>query len=284
MIDYTIISLLQCSIAQKANKEENTSIYVVTGGSSGIGAATVEILKKDGHEVINVDLKDGDICANLATAEGREKALREIHEKCPNGLDGIVCNAGVSGLCGDLELVVSLNYFGTIQVARGVYGLLKKKHGSVVITVSNTISQSAVRKDLVDLMNNDNNAEQVLSIVKTMDATNQTIGQSVYIATKYALARWVRRISASWAANGVRVNAVAPGNVRTAMTDSLSDVAKYALNALSVPVRYGAGVLMEPEEIAESMKFLLSQCARGINGIVLFTDGGTDALLNSERV
>ena len=47
---------------------------------------------------------------------------------------------------------------------------------------------------------------------------------------------------------------------------------------------YGSDALMDPSEIAESMKFLLSDAARGVNGIILFTDGGTDALLNSEKV
>lgn len=259
-------------------------VYVVTGGSSGIGAAAVDILKKDGHEVVNVDLKNGDICANLATQEGRDAAIAAIHEKCADGLDGIICNAGVSGNCGDLELVISLNYFGTVKLARGVYELLKKRKGSVVVTVSNTISQGTGRMDIVDLLNNVGDEQRTRNIVKNFDATNQTIGQSIYMATKYALARWVRRVSASWAANGIRVNAVAPGNVRTAMTDSLSDSAKFAVSALPIPVRYGTDDLMEPEEIAESMKFLLSEAARGVNGIILFTDGGTDALLNSEKV
>ena len=260
------------------------SVYVVTGGSSGIGAAAVEILKKEGHEVINVDLKNGDICANLATPEGRQTAIDGIYERCPDGLDGIICNAGVSGNCGNLELVISLNYFGTVKLARGVFELLKKKRGSVVVTVSNTISQGTGRMDIVDLLNNVGDEQRIRNIVKNLDAANQTVGQSIYMATKYALARWVRRISSSWAANGVRVNAVAPGNVRTAMTNSLSDAAKFAVSALPIPVRYGSDALMDPEEIAESMKFLLSNSARGINGIILFTDGGTDALLNSEKV
>ena len=258
--------------------------YVVTGGSSGIGAAAVELLKSDGHEVINVDLRNGDICANLATQEGRDTTIKAIVEKCPDGIDGIICNAGVSGNCGNLELVISLNYFGTVKLARGLFDLLQKKNGSVVVTVSNTISKGTGRMDIVDLLNNVGDEQRICNIVKTMDATNQTVGQSIYMATKYALARWVRRISTAWAARGVRVNAVAPGNVRTAMTDSLSDAAKFAVSALPIPVRYGSDALMDPEEIAESMRFLLSNRARGINGIILFTDGGTDALLNSEKV
>lgn len=259
-------------------------IYAITGGSSGIGAAVVDSLKKDGHTIINIDLKNGDICTNLATSDGRQFAIDKLYEMCPDGLDGIVCNAGVSGNCGNYELLISLNYFGTVKLARGVYELLKKKKGSVVVTVSNTISQGTGRMDIVDLLNNVGDEKRIRNIVKQLDTTNQSVGQSMYMATKYALARWVRRVSASWAANGVRVNAVAPGNVKTAMTDSLSDAAKFAVSALPIPVRYGTDTLMDPNEIADSMKFLLSDAARGVNGVILFVDGGTDALLNAEKV
>ena len=87
-------------------------VYVVTGGSGGIGGKTVEILREQGHEVINVDLKDSDISANLATKEGRDEVIQKIHELHPEGIDGLCCNAGVSGACGNVKLMVSLNYFG----------------------------------------------------------------------------------------------------------------------------------------------------------------------------
>ncbi|MFQ8981035.1 MAG: SDR family oxidoreductase [Waltera sp.] len=182
------------------------------------------------------------------------------------------------------NLIVSLNYFGTVAIAKGVYDLLKKKHGSCVVTVSNTISQGAGRKDIVDLLNNIGDEKRVLSLVSSMDSTNLSVGNSLYVSTKYALARWVRRVSATWAANGVRINAVAPGNVHTAMTATMSTTAKMALNALPIPTKYGQECLMAPEEIAEVMVFLASDSARGVNGNIMFVDGGTDALLNSEKV
>ena len=183
-----------------------------------------------------------------------------------------------------LELIISLNYFGTVAIAKGVYDLLQKKHGSCVVTVSNTISQGAGRKDIVDLLNNIGDEKRVLSLVSSMDSTNLSVGNSLYVSTKYALARWVRRVSATWAANGVRINAVAPGNVHTAMTATMSTTAKMALNALPIPTKYGQECLMAPEEIAEVMVFLASDSARGVNGNIMFVDGGTDALLNSEKV
>ena len=259
-------------------------VYVITGASSGIGAKTKELFLERGHEVINIDLKDGDICVNLASPEGRQEAIDKLHEMHPEGLDGVICNAGVSGACGNLPLIVSLNYFGTISIAKGVYDLLEKKHGSCVVTASNTISLGAGRKHIADLLNNIGDEKRIVNLVSALDSTNLSVGNSVYVSTKYALARWVRRVSASWAANGVRINAVAPGNVHTAMTATMSTTAKMALNALPIPTKYGQECLMAPEEIAEVIVFLASDAARGINGNVMFVDGGTDALLNTEKV
>lgn len=259
-------------------------VYAITGASSGIGAKTKELLEQEGHKVINIDLKGGDICVNLATEAGRTEAVNKLHELCPDGLDGMICNAGVSGACGNLELIISLNYFGTVAVAKGVYDLLEKKHGSCVVTASNTISQGAGRMDIADLLNNIGDEKRVLELIGSLDSSNLSVGNSMYVSTKYALARWVRRVSASWAANGVRINAIAPGNVNTAMTATMSTSAKMALNALPIPTKFGMETLMDASEIAEAMIFLVSPKAGGINGNVMFVDGGTDALLNSEKV
>lgn len=259
-------------------------VYAITGATSGIGAKTLELFKQKGHEVINIDLKDGDICVNLATPEGRQEAIDRLHEMHPEGLDGIICNAGVSGACGNLQLIISLNYFGTVAIAKGVYDLLEKKHGNCVVTASNTISQGAGRMDIADLLNNIGDEKRILNLVSTLDSTSLSVGNSMYVSTKYALARWVRRVSASWAANGVRINAVAPGNVHTAMTATMSTTAKMALNALPIPTKFGQETLMAPEEIASVIVFLASPEAAGVNGNVMFVDGGTDALLNSEKV
>ncbi|MBR5792157.1 MAG: SDR family oxidoreductase [Ruminiclostridium sp.] len=264
-------------------------VYIVTGGSGGIGGKTVEILRNQGHEVLNVDLKDADICANLATKEGRDYVIDTVHEMFPDGIDGLCCNAGVSGACGNLKLIVSLNYYGAVNLAHGLFDLLKKKGGSCVVTSSNTISQGAARPDLVDLLNYSQtktalSEEAILKIVEKFDDSNLSVGNSIYVTTKYALARWVRRVSASWAANGVRINTVAPGNVSTPMTATMSTSAKAALAALPIPINYGTDELMNPEDIANVIVFLVSPLAHGVNGNVMFVDGGTDALLNSEKV
>lgn len=72
--------------------------------------------------------------------------------------------------------------------------------------------------------------------------------------------------------------------MNTAMTATMSTSAKMALNALPIPTKFGMETLMDASEIAEVMIFLVSSKAGGINGNVMFVDGGTDALLNSEKV
>ncbi len=253
-------------------------VYVITGGSSGIGAKTVEILKAKGHETVNIDLKGGDINANLATKEGRSQALQLLHERYPDGIDAMICNAGVNQ---NIPLIISLNYFGATEMAEGVFDLLEKKGGSCVVTSSNSIAQGGARMDVVGLLNNQADEARILSLVKDFDPRT---AHSFYAATKYALARWARRMSAEWGARGVRINAVAPGNVHTAMTDKLPPEHMAAVRALPVPLNYGTDALMDPADIANAIAFLASPEAHGINGVVLFVDAGTDALLNSEKV
>ena len=247
-------------------------VYVVTGGSGGIGGKTVEILRSQGHETINVDLKGGDINANIATKEGRQDVIDKIHERHPEGIDGLICVAGVAGTCGDMKLMFSLNYFGVTGLAYGIYDLLKKKGGSCVVIVSNTISQGGVHMDLCDMLNyacnQDRNEARILSILEQYDGSNMTMAQGLYATTKYALARWVRRISASWGANGVRINAVAPGITET---DMMKAVPKEVIEPMikQIPLRR----LGQPEDIANAFVFLASDEASYITGVVLSVDG-----------
>ncbi len=257
-------------------------IYAVTGGSSGIGAKTVEYLRAQGHLVYNIDVKGGDVEANLASPEGRQKVIDRLHALCSEGMDGLVCCAGVNNSCGSLKLIVGVNYFGAVTLAEGCFDLLKKRKGACVVVASNTISQGAARMDVVDAMNNTANEERILHLVENLDVASNA--HPMYVATKYALARWMRRVSSHWAASGVRINAIAPGNVETAMTARLTPAERVAVMALPIPTMYGQDKLMDPADIASSIVFLVSQQAHGLNGIVLFCDGGTDALLNSEKV
>ena len=257
-------------------------IYAVTGASSGIGAKTAEYLKAQGHMVYNIDMKGGDIDANLSTKEGRDYVIETLHNLCPFGLDGLVCCAGVSAMCGNLKLIISVNYFGAVTLADGCFDLLQMRKGYCVLVSSNTISQGSARMDIVDLLNNQGDEERILRLMDTLDVAKNA--HPIYATTKYALARWMRRVSSSWAAQGVHINAIAPGNVATAMTANMTDEAWAACLALPIPIHYHENCLMDPSDIAQTITFLVSSRAHGLNGNVLFCDGGTDALLNSEKV
>ena len=63
------------------------SIYVITGGTTGIGAATRKKLQDQGHEVYNIDYKGGDYLADLSTKEGRQDAIEAVILKYPDGID-----------------------------------------------------------------------------------------------------------------------------------------------------------------------------------------------------
>ena len=64
--------------------------YAMTGGATGIGAELRQQLQAAGHKVISVDIKKGDIIADLSTAEGREVAIDGVQRLAPEGLDGFI--------------------------------------------------------------------------------------------------------------------------------------------------------------------------------------------------
>lgn len=254
-------------------------IYVITGGTTGIGAVTRDKLKAKGHTVYNVDYKDGDFCADLSRPEGRKEALEEIHRIFPDGIDGIICNAGVGPVC-PAEMIFALNFFASVEMAEGVRDLLIKKGGCCVVTSSNSITNQTVRPDWVDMISNVMDEKRVLEFAKAIPEEQRA---SAYSSSKHALARWVRRVSPSWAVDGLRINSVAPGNTTTPMTKGMTEAQMDAALLIPIPTRYGKREFLDAEEIANGIVFLASPEASGINGVILFIDGGIDALLRSER-
>ena len=105
----------------------------------------------------------------------------------------------------------------------------------------------------------------------------------VYPATKAALAWWARThgTTKEWAGAGVRVNAVAPGLIATAMTQQVKADPVFGRFADTYPTAIGRPGL--PEEIAALAAFLLSEDASLLVGSVVYADGGTDALMHARR-
>ena len=254
-------------------------IYVITGGTTGIGAVVRQQLQEAGHEVFNLDYKGGDYEADLSTTSGREGAIQAVMDRWPDGIDGLICNAGV-GPTAPPSAIFALNFFAGVQIAEGLRPLLKKKSGCCVMTSSNSITNQTVRMDWVDMLSNVMDEDRVMEIARTIP---DALRPSAYSSSKHALARWVRGTSPSWAVDGLRINAVAPGNTTTPMTASMTPQQKAAALLVPSPTRYRVKEFLDAEEIANGITFLASPKASGINGIILFVDGGIDALLRSER-
>lgn len=256
------------------------STYVITGGTTGIGAAVREQLQAQGHEVFNLDFKGGDYLADLSTKEGRRGAIQAVFEKYPEGIDVLICNAGV-GPTAPPPTIFALNFFASVQIAEGLRPLLQKKHGNCVITSSNSITNMTVRQDWVDMLSDVMDEDRILEFAETIP---KNLTPSCYSSSKCALARWVRRISPSWAVDGLRINSVAPGNTTTPMTQNMTEAQMNAALLIPIPTRYGTRTFLDADEIANGIIFLASPMASGINGVILFVDGGIDALLRSEQI
>jgi len=252
--------------------------YALTGSASGIGAATRERLLSDGHRVIGVDVQQADIVADLATPDGRRAAVDGIRERTGGSLDGFVPFAGLSGLPNRAgSLVVSLNYFGAVEMLEALRPLLAAADAPAAVAVSSNSTSVApgLPLELVEACNagDEETARKVGDEVGSIRA---------YPATKMALARWVRRnaVGADWAGAGITLNAVAPGFTQTAMTDEgLADpIIGPHMSNFPVPI----GRAGQPSEIASLFVFLLGPEARFCCGSVLYVDGGTDALLRPD--
>jgi NAD(P)-dependent dehydrogenase (short-subunit alcohol dehydrogenase family) len=244
--------------------------FLVTGAASGMGKATTELLRAQGAEVVTVDLRDADICADLGTPQGRAAAVGAA----PSELDGVVLCAGLVGLTGRPgSALASVNYFGSVDVATGLRPKLRNP-SSVVLMSSNSVTiyptwdQALMEACLAD------DEQLARELADTQDST------AAYPATKAAIARWVRRSAPSWAKDGIRLNAVAPGLVDTPMSDSVRADAQIGplIGALPVPLGRGG----RPDELAALIVFLLSDAAGFFCGSVLLCDGGTEALLRPD--
>lgn len=91
-------------------------VYVITGGTTGIGAEVRRLLLEEGHEVFNVDYKGDDFETDLSTDEGVNAAIRAVKEKYPDGIDGLISNAGV-GPAAPAEKIFALNFYAGTYIA-----------------------------------------------------------------------------------------------------------------------------------------------------------------------
>ncbi|CAA0101520.1 3-alpha-hydroxycholanate dehydrogenase (NAD(+)) [BD1-7 clade bacterium] len=246
--------------------------YVISGGVTGIGAATVSALRSAGHSVFVIDLQGGDYQADLADTDQREGAIRAVFKAFPDGIDGFVPCAGLGPAARPLSLITKVNYFASVAMTQALLPLLEMKAGAIVLVSSNSASMAGTDQGYIEMLLN-NGEDAACGYVLETD------GHTAYAGSKQALIRWMRRVNTDFASTGIRMNAVAPGITRTPLTDKV--LADQTLGKAmqdfgdTVPL----GRLAEPNEIASVICFLLSQAASFMSGTVVFVDGGHDAML-----
>lgn len=248
--------------------------YAMTGGATGIGAAIKKTLIDDGHTVVVVDIKQADIEADLASPEGRAAAINALQEHCADGLDGFIACAGVASQA-PTSLTTSLNYYGTVELVNGVRDLLAKNNGNVILVSSNSAPMSTDNDYLAALLDEDEAA--ALKLAKDID------GHQAYSGTKQAVARWMRRNINAFTAQGIRINAIAPGYTQTPMTEAVENDPVYGPRIKEFMASIPMGRPGKPEDMAKATKFLLSDDSSFICGAVLFIDGGHDAMMRPDQ-
>ena len=239
------------------------TVAVVTGGADGIGWATCQRFARDGARVAILDLREdaarerarelGAAHIGLPCDVSREAdvvaAVRQILESFGR-IDSLVNNAGV-GEQGSVTLdqtvegfdrVINVHLRGAFLMSREVGRAMLAQRAGAIVNLSSIAGHAGIP------------------------------GRNAYGAAKAGLSAMTRAMACEWARAGVRVNAVAPGYVRTALVEDL--MRRGALDASALEARTPMGRMARPEEIAEAIAFLASPAASYITGATLDVDGG----------
>ncbi len=243
-------------------------VAIITGAGSGIGRSAALRFAADGARVVVAELStqlgkqteelvrgESGECLFVecdVTDEGSVEAMVEAALQAYGTVDVVYNNAGGSrdadGAVHEVDVTefwrtIQVDLFGTFLVSRyGVRAMLDRGGGGSVINTSSAAGLVGVAP-----------------------------GRSCYSAAKAAVTGLTRAMAASYAGNGIRVNAIAPGGTAT---DRIK--AGFARRGISVPTSDGVAIpaLGQPEDIANVAVFLASDESRMVTGQVLSVDGG----------
>ncbi|MEZ0579028.1 SDR family oxidoreductase [Nocardioides sp. MH1] len=256
------------------------STYVVTGAASGMGRAVAEKLAAAGHSVIDVDIVDATVMADLSTPAGRRRAATEVLERCDGRLDGAVMAAGLGPASGRTRLIAEVNFFGVTELLDAWRPALAAAGNAKAVVFSSNSSTTvpmvpgrAVRGFL---------AGDVDKAVGTLRIFGKQAPTFAYAASKIAISRWVRRTAVlpEWAGAGIRLNAIAPGAVLTPLLEKQLATPAEAKQIKRFPVPIGG--FGDPSHLADWVVFMLSESADFLCGSVVFVDGGSDAWFRAD--
>ena len=236
---------------------------IVTGGARGIGKEIVTKFLGEGASVYFIDLQPSEFLAEyekLAADCGGSVAYRECNVADEGQVESVTKE--ILNDSGGIDILV--NNAGITR--DGLIFRMSMQNWSDVINVnltsaflmSKALARSMISRRTGSIIN-------VSSIV----GVHGNAGQVNYSSSKAGLIGLTKSLAQELASRSVRVNAVAPGFIRTAMTDKLSDDQKEALQKQIPMVRLG-----EAEEVAKVILFLASDLASYVTGQVILIDGG----------
>ena len=254
-------------------------VVLVTGGSRGIGAATVRLLRQAGARVVFSYRSAETQAQELVKACGGEDVCRAVKQELATVEDGQALVAAAAGVFGRLDCVV-VNHgiwpphdqpIATMSAAqwRGTLGVnLDSVFGLVQAAVAVMLAQARVPA-AEDGTSNASRGHVVL--IASTAAQRGEAFHADYAASKGALISLTKSLSSELAPQGILCNCVAPGWVRTEMSEAtLSDpvASKKALGLIPL------GRPAEPEEIAGPVVFLCTKWAGFVSGEVFNVNGG----------
>jgi len=214
---------------------------VVTGGANGIGAATVKLFREAGARVEVLDLETG---CDVTDGQAVAAAYARIGE-----IDLLVNNAGRAARKPAVELsleewnqVVALNLTATFVCSRLAHPYMKRRGGGAIV-----------------------------NLASIMGFSGGLFPNASYQASKGGVVNLTRALALEWAADDIRVNAVAPTYVRTGLTVPIFSNPE-VLNVVMAHTPLGR--LPEVDDIAAAILYLCSPAARCITGITLPVDSG----------
>ena len=237
-------------------------VAIVTGAASGMGAATARLFAAEGAQVAVTDL-DLAVCEKLAAECGNGARAYALDVADKQAIAGMV--AQIAADFGRIDILV--NNAGVSSFAPLDDGDAYEEVWHRALAVMLTAHQRMVRAALPHLRAS--NAARIVNIAST-EGLGATPGDTPYVAAKTGVTGLTRGLAVDLGPEGITVNCICPGPIRTAMTAAVPDEHKtiYAKRRTALK-RYG-----EPEEVAHMTLSLVLPAASYITGAVIPVDGG----------